>query len=83
MQRQISKDYGKLLSHWKKMNSVFGLVLQGQAEIPEEIRKLIADREQARKEKDFAKSDDLRSLIEKKGYLVEDTKEGYKIKQKD
>ena len=77
------EDYGKLLSLWKKMNSVFGLVLSGQAEIPDEIKKLIADREQARKEKNFAKSDDLRSLIEKKGYLVEDTKEGYKIKPRD
>jgi len=76
-----SESAEKILSFWKKINSVFGLVLNGQAEIPEEIKQLIADREQARKEKDFAKSDTLRDLIEKKGYLVEDTKDGYKIKK--
>ncbi len=77
------QDYKKLLALWKNINSVFGLLLSGQAEIPEEIKQLIAQRENARKEKDFAKSDTLRDLLEKKGYLVEDTKEGYKIKTKE
>ena len=62
------------------MNSVFGFVLSGQAEIPEEIKKLVAERESARQGKDFKKSDDLRALIEKKGYVLEDTKDGPQIK---
>jgi len=75
-----SDDASRILALWKKMNAVFGLVLSGQAEIPEEIKLLIQQREDARNGKDFKKSDDLRALIEKKGYLVEDTKEGQKIK---
>lgn len=75
-----SEDASRILALWKKMNSVFGLILSGQAEIPEEIKQLMAQREDARLGKDFKKSDDLRALIEKKGYLVEDTKEGQKIK---
>jgi len=75
-----SEDASRILALWKKMNSVFGLVLSGQAEIPEEIKQLIKQREDARLGKDFKKSDDLRALIEKKGYLVEDTKDGQKIK---
>lgn len=77
-----SEDAKKTLVLWKKMNSVFGFVLSGQAEIPEEIKKLVAERESARQGKDFKKSDDLRALIEKKGYVVEDTKDGSSIKQK-
>ena len=77
-----SEDAKKTLALWKKMNSVFGFVLSGQAEIPEEIKKLVQERESARQGKDFKKSDDLRALIEKKGYIVEDTKDGSSVKQK-
>ncbi len=76
-------DAKKILGLWKRMNTVFGLVLQGQAEIPEEIMNLAKQREQARNGKDFQKSDDLRTLIEKKGFILEDTKDGQKIKPKD
>ena len=44
-----------------------------------EIRK---ERETARKNKDFKKSDELRDKIEKLGYRVEDTSEGMKIFKK-
>jgi cysteinyl-tRNA synthetase len=72
-----------VLTLWKKMNSVFGLIISGQAEIPEEIKLLAKQREDARLGKDFQKSDDLRALIEKRGYLVEDTRDGQKIKLAD
>ncbi len=49
--------------------------------IPEEITKLLKEREEARKNKDFKKADELREKIKKKGYSVEDTKDGYKIKK--
>lgn len=78
-----SQDAKRILILWKKMNTVFGLNLQGQAEIPEEIKRLIQERETARSGKDFKKSDNLRALIEKKGYLIEDTKDGMKIKKTD
>ena len=77
-----SEDAKKTLALWKKINSVFGFILSGQAEIPEEIKKLVEQREAARQGKDFKKSDDLRALIEKKGYVLEDTKDGTSIKQK-
>ncbi len=69
-----------ILTLWKKINSVLGFTLLGQAEIPEEIKRLIEQREIARSGKDFKKSDDLRALIEKKGFILEDTKDGMKIK---
>ena len=78
-----SSDAKKILSFWEKANHVFGFILTGQAEIPEEIKQLIAQREKARAGKDFQKSDDLRALIEKKGFILEDTKDGMKVKKTD
>ena len=51
-------------------------------EIPKEIIILIEEREAARKKKDFKESDRLRAEIAAKGWQLDDTKEGYKIKKK-
>ena len=75
-----SSDAKNILNLWKKMNSVFGFILFGQAEIPEEIKKLVAEREAARSGKDFKRSDELRKLIEEHGFILEDTKDGQRIK---
>lgn len=64
---------------WDK---VFGLGFdRGLASItiPEEIQKLVAEREQARVAKDFARSDELRKQIESAGFTIKDTSEGPKI----
>lgn len=47
--------------------------------IPEEILKLAEERDQARKNKDFQKSDELRKKINSLGYEVKDLPEGFKI----
>lgn len=72
-----------ILSLWKKINKVLGLELKGQAEIPVEIMNLMKQREDARKEKDFAKSDSIRATIEAKGYIIKDTKDGQEVKPID
>jgi cysteinyl-tRNA synthetase len=78
----LEKDTAsKILSLWERMNSVFGLTISGQAEIPEEIKRLAQERDEARKNKDFQKSDQLRDLLQEKGYVIEDTPDGYKIKK--
>ena len=76
-----SSDAKNILALWKKINSVFGLLLQGQAEISQEIKDLVEKRELARSGKDFKKSDELRAIIEKHGFVVEDSKDGPIIKQ--
>ena len=57
---------------------VFGLELDKVEtfEITEEVKKLIKDRDEARNNKDFAKSDELRAKIEEFGFVVKDTPEG-------
>ena len=60
---------------------VFGLNLKAFTNIiiPEEIIALAEVREEARKAKDFIKSDALRKEIEDRGYILKDTADGYKI----
>ena len=50
--------------------------------VPDTVKVLIAEREAARKAKDFAKSDELRQAIESNGYIVEDTVDGFRVKKK-
>ena len=48
-------------------------------EITDEVKKLADERIEARKNKDFKKSDELRDEIKKLGFELKDTPDGYKI----
>ena len=50
-------------------------------EIPEDIAEIIAKREQARKEKNWKLSDELRDTLNQKGYNVTDGKDGMKVEK--
>jgi cysteinyl-tRNA synthetase len=67
----------------REFDKVLGLDLlkKEKLEIPEEIQKLVAEREKVRNQKDFKKSDELRAKIKSLGYWVEDTAKGPKIKK--
>ena len=47
--------------------------------IPEEVVKIANERFEARKNKDWAKSDELRNKLAELGYLVKDSKDGYEL----
>jgi cysteinyl-tRNA synthetase len=49
--------------------------------VPDEVQLLITEREEARKNKDFKKSDELRDKIKELGFEVKDTEEGQKLKK--
>ncbi len=49
--------------------------------LDEEIEQLIAERQAARKAKNFARADEIRGLLSEKGILLEDTREGVKWKR--
>ena len=66
------------------MDKVFALDLlieEEQVEVSDEIKKLIDEREQARKNKDFEKADKIRNELKEKGIILEDTKEGVRWKK--
>ena len=51
-------------------------------EVPDEVKKLVSEREKARSEKDYARADKLREQIEKLGYIVEDSEGKSKVSKK-
>ena len=62
---------------------VLGIVTEKEEEIlPDEIERLIEERQEARKNKDYAKADKIRDDLLKKGIILEDTREGVRWKRK-
>jgi len=51
--------------------------------VPKDIEEMLLKREQARKEKNWEVADKIREEIEKRGYLIDDTPSGPKIRKKD
>ena len=47
-----------------------------------EIEELIIERQEARRNRDFARSDEIRDLLASKGIILEDTKDGLRWKRK-
>jgi cysteinyl-tRNA synthetase len=70
----------------KFMDGILGLGIadlkQEVAGIPDEIRALAEDRLKAKAEKNWNESDRLRDLILEKGFIVNDTKDGYEVEKK-
>ncbi len=60
---------------------VLGLLMKKAGELPADIQALADARVQARKDKDWKKSDELRDQLKALGYTVEDTKEGQKVRK--
>jgi len=75
-----SKEKLSLVKEFEKVLSL-GLLQEDAVSIPEEIVTLAEKREKARERKDFKESDRLRDEIKAKGYQINDTKEGWKIKK--
>ena len=59
---------------------VLGL-LQGKADegVDPEIQKLVDERQEARKAKNFARADEIRDLLKEKGITLKDTPQGVQI----
>lgn len=66
---------------WQNIFFLFGLRYTKPQTliIPEHIQTLMTERDQARQNKDFARSDQLRDEIQSQGFLVKDTADGTKI----
>ncbi len=65
-----------------ELSDVCGLIVEKEAEIlDEDIEKLIQERQDARKAKNFARADEIRNELLEKGIVLEDTREGVKWKR--
>ena len=77
---QIRKTYS-ILGLFKKNAQEYLDWYQAQnaSDTPEEVRAIAEERWQARQEKNWAKSDELREKLAQLGYTVKDSKTGYEL----
>ena len=78
----------KVLHRFKEVYQIFsdvlGVPLKGENEnelLDEDIEKLIEERNEARKNKDFARADEIRDMLKERNIILEDTPQGVRFKR--
>ena len=78
-----SKEFAeKSLAALMELATVLGLLQQDveeKVEIDDELAALIEERQQARKEKNFARADEIRDMLKARGLILKDTPQGVQI----
>ena len=78
-----SKEFAeKSLATLMELATVLGLLQQDveeKVEINDELAALIEERQQARKEKNFARADEIRDMLKTRGLILKDTPQGVQI----
>jgi len=69
------------LAAWQRVDSVFGLGRRAEAGPAPELQNLLEERQMARKAKDFKRADAIREELKSKGWLIEDTPKGARLKR--
>ncbi len=71
---------GKALAIIHELTDVLGILQKDEEDaIGEDIQKLVEERQQARKEKNWARADEIRDYLAGKGYILKDTPQGVQI----
>jgi cysteinyl-tRNA synthetase len=79
----LSADREAVLDAIARFDSVLGIFgPEESAMLDAEIEALIEERQAARRDRNFARSDEIRDLLAEKGIILEDTKDGVRWKRK-
>jgi cysteinyl-tRNA synthetase len=65
----------------RRFDTVLGLLPAEQPPLEREVETLMEERQRARQARDFARADALRAQIQERGYVVEDTPQGPRLKR--
>ena len=78
-----TEDRSFILHTLDKFDRVLGIFVEAKEEfLDAEIENLIEERQAARRNRDFAKSDEIRDSLSARGIVLEDTKDGVRWKRK-
>jgi cysteinyl-tRNA synthetase len=69
------------LTGWNKIDSVLGIGAKSGADVPAEVLALAEARTAAKHAKDFKLADAIRDELKAKGWVIEDTPKGPKLKK--
>lgn len=82
-ERLREEDRPVVLDAVAKFDAVLGIFgAEDDATLDADIEALVAEREAARRQRNFARSDELRDILAEKGIVLEDTKDGVRWKRK-
>ena len=82
MENKIGKKNSEeIIILMKEFDKVIGVLEEKEEKLSPELKQLIHERENARKEKDFARADKIRNELREKGIILEDTKDGVRWKK--
>ena len=70
-----------LIAAWNEIDRVLGIGGPAHLEAPAELLALLEERQAARKAKDFKRSDAIRDELKAKGWIIEDTAKGPRLKK--
>ncbi len=71
----------EITEYFELINKILGVLSNETIEFDDEIKMLVAERDEARNTKDWKKSDEIRKELSRRGYIVEDTEKGTRIKR--
>ena len=74
------KDADNIIKLMEGFNEVLGVIDFKEEKLEPSLKKMVDERENARRKKDFVKSDRIREELKQKGIILEDTKEGVRWK---
>jgi cysteinyl-tRNA synthetase len=75
------KDAAAAIATWNRFDSVLGVGLPHGVEAPAEIAALLEARQSARKARDFKRSDAIRDELKSRGWTIEDSPKGPRLKK--
>ena len=76
-----AQDIGAARALLEKVDTVLGILAPREEPIPEEVLRLVEEREAARRNKNYAAADQIRSHLLSLGYALEDMRDGSRVKR--
>lgn len=69
----------KAIALLRKLDTILGMLEESDGETPDAINALVLERQQARRDKDFARADEIRDELAEAGWAVKDTADGARV----
>jgi cysteinyl-tRNA synthetase len=75
-----AEEAAALLAGWQEVDRWFAVSAEVERVIPAEVKALLDERQAARQKKDFQRADQLRGELKARGWVIEDTPKGPRLR---
>jgi cysteinyl-tRNA synthetase len=77
----VGTEAATAVAAWEQVDMVLGIGAKSEAAPPPEMLALLEERQAARKARDFKRADAIRDELKAKGWAIEDTPKGPRLKR--